>query len=367
MKSKKSKTILVIVAHPDDETLWAGGTILSHPSNKWFIISLCRASDIDRSARFYKTLKLLKSEGIMGDLDDGPDQKPLKEKELQECIQKLLPSTQFDLIITHNPKGEYTRHLRHEEVSKAVINLWNNGKITTNELWTFAYEDGNKAYFPRAIEKATVYETLPEQTWLKKYQIITETYGFEKDSWEAKTTPLAEAFWQYKDSHSAKKSIMKTEKELNIFSVPDLEVLKSMYYKSITYLTDKMSWEKEISLVADTFWQFRDHKKAKRTLHYFKNELRIVIKPGIKVLKTGYTISIGPFFKKDNWNIKTFSISQALWQLDQARLTKSTLTKMRNDLRIFHSPSIDNLKALYFKTSHYLEGSKEQDLQPNSI
>jgi len=26
-----AKTVAIIVAHPDDETLWAGGTILSHP------------------------------------------------------------------------------------------------------------------------------------------------------------------------------------------------------------------------------------------------------------------------------------------------------------------------------------------------
>jgi LmbE family N-acetylglucosaminyl deacetylase len=41
MKSKIRKSIAVIVAHPDDETLWAGGTILEHPSNDWFIVCLC--------------------------------------------------------------------------------------------------------------------------------------------------------------------------------------------------------------------------------------------------------------------------------------------------------------------------------------
>ena len=56
MKSKITKSIAVIVAHPDDETLWAGGTILSHPANNWFVVSLCRASDKDRSTRFYNTL-----------------------------------------------------------------------------------------------------------------------------------------------------------------------------------------------------------------------------------------------------------------------------------------------------------------------
>ena len=198
MNSKDSKSVLVVVAHPDDETLWAGGTILSHPTNNWFILCLCRASDKDRSVKFYNTLKIIKAEGIMGDLDDGPTQEPLNETELEKYILDLLPATHFDLIITHSAKGEYTRHLRHEEVNRAVEILWNTGEISAKELWTFAYEDGNKAYFPRAIENADIYEKLPEQTWLAKYSIITETYGFDKHSWEAETTPKGEAFWQFK-------------------------------------------------------------------------------------------------------------------------------------------------------------------------
>jgi len=206
MNSKDSKSIAVIVAHPDDETLWAGGTILSHPTNKWFIVCLCRASDKDRSVKFYKTLKLLHSEGIMGDLDDGPTQEPLDEKELEDYIINLLPTTHFDLIITHSSKGEYTRHLRHEEVNKAVATLWNTGKISANELWTFAYEDGKNAYFPRAIKEADIYETLPEQIWLNKYSIITETYGFDKHSWEAETTTKSEAFWKFSDFQDLKET-----------------------------------------------------------------------------------------------------------------------------------------------------------------
>ena len=39
------KEALVIVAHPDDETIWMGGTILKNKNWKWTILSLCRASD----------------------------------------------------------------------------------------------------------------------------------------------------------------------------------------------------------------------------------------------------------------------------------------------------------------------------------
>ena len=203
MVRKIPKSVAVIVAHPDDETLWAGGTILSLPSWQWFIICLCRGSDKDRAPRFYKALKILKSKGIMGDLDDGPEQKHLDEKKVEHAIMQLLPPTYFDLIISHNPSGEYTRHIRHEEVSKAVIKLWHAGKISTNELWTFAYEDGNKEYYPRPVENAPIYRTLTKRIWLRKYSLITEIYGFEKNSFEAKTTPQAESFWQFTNSYDA--------------------------------------------------------------------------------------------------------------------------------------------------------------------
>jgi LmbE family N-acetylglucosaminyl deacetylase len=209
MDDKSNRSVIVIVAHPDDETLWAGGTILNNPQWDYFIISLCRKYDEDRSSKFYKVLKILNAQGIMGDLDDGPEQKPLDAIEVEQQLLDLLPKKHFDLIITHSPKGEYTKHLRHEEVSRAVIMLWNEGKINTDALWLFAYEDGEKKYFPRAIKNASYFETLKNDIWIKKYKIITETYGFEENSWEAKTTPKTEAFFVFNDSNSAIKFLNK--------------------------------------------------------------------------------------------------------------------------------------------------------------
>jgi len=199
------KSVVVIVAHPDDETLWAGGTILSHPSWKCFIICLCRGDDPERAQKFYTALKVLKSEGIMGHLDDGPEQTPLDDTEVERAISDLLPPKHFDLIITHNPTGEYTKHLRHEEISKGVIRLWHSERISTHELWTFAYEDGGREYYPRSVENAAICRVLTKRIWLRKYSIITEIYGFEKNSWEAETTPRTESFWQFSNSYNARK------------------------------------------------------------------------------------------------------------------------------------------------------------------
>lgn len=201
---QKIKTVVIIVAHPDDETLWAGGTILSNPSWQCFVICLCRKTDPDRAPKFKKALEILGADGIMGDLDDGPEQKPLTETEVEKSILQLLPPGNFDLVITHSIYGEYTRHRRHEEIGKAVINLWSSGKLTAAELWAFAYEDHHKAYYPIIIEDAPIYYALPHQIWESKYNIITTVYGFEKDSWEAQTTPKEEAFWQFFNAGQAK-------------------------------------------------------------------------------------------------------------------------------------------------------------------
>jgi len=203
MKGKAQQTVAIIVAHPDDEILWTGGIILNNPQWNCFITSLCRKNDEDRSSKFYKVLKILNAQGTMGNLDDELEQKPLNAIQVEQKILDLLPNKHFDLIITHSPFGEYTKHVRHEEAGKAVIKLWNKGKIDTNKLWAFAYEDGNKEYFPKAIENTPYFETLKKEIWNKKYNLITETYGFEKNSWEAKTTPKAEAFWVFNNPNEA--------------------------------------------------------------------------------------------------------------------------------------------------------------------
>ena len=185
----------VIVAHPDDETLWAGGTLLLHPDSRWTIVTLCRKSDSDRAPKFEKALERYCARGVMGDLDDGPEQEPLRMIDVEDALMDLLPSDRYDLILTHSPWGEYTSHRRHEEVSKAVMALRESQRLSAGEVWMFAYEDGGKKYLPRPVADADVFVHLPKDTWEQKYQIVTDVYDFAPDSFEAQTTPKEEAFW----------------------------------------------------------------------------------------------------------------------------------------------------------------------------
>jgi len=190
----KTTRVAVIVAHPDDETLWAGGLLLSHPEWSTFIVTLCRGEDPDRVPRFVKALERLDANGAMGILDDGADQYPLSAKRVQDTILSLLPRWDYDILLTHAPQGEYTWHRRHGEVSMAVRDLWREGHLQAKDLWQFAYEDGGGTYPPQPQSGTSLHLPLTDAIWTRKYQIITEIYGFEDSSWEARAASRTEAF-----------------------------------------------------------------------------------------------------------------------------------------------------------------------------
>ena len=199
------KSVAVIVAHPDDEILWAGGTILLHLQIHWTVLTLCRKSDPDRAPRFSRVANLLGAKGFMADLDDSPDQKPLKQTDIQKTILSALSEKSFDIILTHNPKGEYTRHLRHEETSLAVLSLWKRDELKAKRLLLFAYEDGGKKYLPRPQKDADIVVDLPKSIWQKKKDIIINSYGFSPNSFEAKAVSDTEAFWLIEKHQDIKK------------------------------------------------------------------------------------------------------------------------------------------------------------------
>lgn len=185
---------LVVVAHPDDETLWMGGLMIRHPRWEWHVLCLSRADDWDRAPRFRRVGKELGALFSISDLDDSPEPAPLSAglSEIKDRIRRL-QEREFDLVFTHSPCGEYTYHVRHRQVYQAVCEMVASEELT-EEFVFFAYEDGGGAYPPRAAPDAQILVPLTTEEYVRKTHLIRDIYGFRKRSFEMRAAGTVEAF-----------------------------------------------------------------------------------------------------------------------------------------------------------------------------
>jgi len=175
---------LVIVAHPDDETIWMGGKIIHEKNWDWTIVSLCRKDDLDRKPKFFKICKELNARAFISDLDDEHSEKKIES--LDEVIKRLEPivhDKKFDIVFTHGEDGEYG-HNRHVEVSEAVKKMFEEGLLDCVELHEFDYAVSEEPFMCEPNVDAEIIFELSEQEFAKKKYLITEVYGFDKNSFE---------------------------------------------------------------------------------------------------------------------------------------------------------------------------------------
>lgn len=193
LRLKRGKA-LVLVAHPDDETIWMGGTILSHKNIDWTVLVLCRGDDPDRAPKFFKTEKFLGVKGIISDLEDEGIM-DLEESfpEIKKRIKNALKNRKFDYIFTHAKDGEYG-HIRHKGAHQVVKKMIKNGELSAGNLFFFSYKRKEKGGPCTENPKAGFFFGLSSPIFKAKRNIITGIYGFEEHSFECQSCTKIETF-----------------------------------------------------------------------------------------------------------------------------------------------------------------------------
>jgi len=185
---------LVIVAHPDDETIWMGGTILGNKKCAWTILSLSRGDDKDRAPKFQKVCRCYDARGIISDLEDeGKMNIRDSIPEIRKRVKTFINKRFFDYIFTHSLEGEYG-HPRHKGVNRAVRSLLKESILNTKNVLFFDYPLNERRGYSVPGKNAEVKFALPLNIFKKKRSLIHDVYGFSKDSFEFKSASRVEAF-----------------------------------------------------------------------------------------------------------------------------------------------------------------------------
>jgi glycosyltransferase involved in cell wall biosynthesis len=116
------KNALLITAHPDDEILWFGGTILLRPDISWTIACMTHTPRTPRGKDFLSVCRKLKADGVLLGLKDS-EGALLDEEILQTELEHLYKQKPWHAVLTHNSRGEYG-HSHHRQVSRIVKKFW---------------------------------------------------------------------------------------------------------------------------------------------------------------------------------------------------------------------------------------------------
>ncbi len=194
LKIENRKQALVIVAHPDDETIWIGGTIARHKNVQWTIFALCRKSDQDRMPKFMRVAKHYGARGIICDLEDeGILSVQQSIPQIIKIIQKELLRKTFDILFTHGANGEYG-HPRHQGVHLAVKQMLAEKQILAKDVFFFSYFLDKQKKIAVPQQRSPFQVELSNSEWEAKRNVIKQLYGFKSHIFENRSCSKIESF-----------------------------------------------------------------------------------------------------------------------------------------------------------------------------
>lgn len=126
---------VMIVAHPDDETLW-GANFLEF-ENSVLVVCLTNGANKIRRSKFESVMQLYQVEFVIFDFPDKGIVGFTEKESLDICqeIDTIVNQDYVERVVTHGPLGEYG-HIQHRQVSDIVARTLQD----SSKLYFFDFE-----------------------------------------------------------------------------------------------------------------------------------------------------------------------------------------------------------------------------------
>ena len=158
---------LMVVAHPDDETFWGGGTLAA--GSDWGVICLTHAGNRVRRRAFRRAMKVLGAPSIILDVPDRKEHgiPPEDSTWIADQVASFVNADHVEQVMTHGPDGEYG-HPLHRAVSAVVTNIYEDPE----RLWYFNFDED----FDLEIADPSV--------WRRKMRAVDCYLGSDASGWD---------------------------------------------------------------------------------------------------------------------------------------------------------------------------------------
>lgn len=198
---------LLVVAHPDDETIFAGGLILRSRETRWTVVCCTDDGNRKRQEEFLCACEFLAQhsgnfvEPVFLDLilqQNGH----IEHLELVEVLKSY--ARRYDIVFTHNSQGEYGNE-DHKLVHRCVIE-----HIGNPNTWVFISPGStnvNQEELRSKMSSGNFTLDLPSEILRQKVHAFQKChvsqarlYGYDLISGELKNTDLKDTLcWYFKD------------------------------------------------------------------------------------------------------------------------------------------------------------------------
>lgn len=162
---------LMIVAHPDDETIWGGMHLIE---GDYYVVCITNGDNERRAPEFKSILEATGSEGVIMSYPDKTygkrDDWSRNYEDIVSDLEKVIGIKEWEIIVTHNPEGEYG-HEHHKMTDRIVTEICEDREVTDNLY-----------YFGKYYKKAEIEEMKGEkevygdETLLKQKEEILKLY-----------------------------------------------------------------------------------------------------------------------------------------------------------------------------------------------